>query len=399
VCNFYIHNLQFQARGTPHVHSLLAVEHDGITAEDVTSENPYIQWLVRELVRKTITCNLQYSDDTSVSADERDYFWRPEYLVTGRTEEDYGNDVRRLMFSPTMDFRLDSNNNFVCPITKQQYFQFQCANQMHKCMHTCWKHNYFDEKSCRFHYPVNEDISSESEAMLYTVCDKKKRLHTKVNPPRNNGWLNPLPTHPLLVFANHGNMDIQYISNVNGAVEYTCGYISKNEEPDEQMLINLFAKKLAQAIARSETGDIRQREKLRAAGMAFVSSQQVGTVQCVYTLLKLPFVQLSRTVITVSPVPTAQLTKNIITDMEELQQMDPTDSAVSTSVQSHAGRRFAYHLLCQQQYAQFGSCEVSLHTILSTFAISKPQRIKRDGSPAATVEAKFLSTDKDGKYV
>ena len=330
-------------------------------------------------------------------AEERDYYWRPSHLIKGCTEEDYVMDIRRLLFVPTMDFRLNANNEFVSPITQHQYYQFQCANQMHKCMHTCWKHNYYGEKSCRFHYPVAEDISSGTEAMIYTVSDKKKRLHTKVNPPRNNGWLNPLPTHPLMVFANQGNMDIQYISNVSEAVEYTCGYISKEDQPDEQLLINMFAKKLAQAIARSETGDATQREQLRAAGMAFASSQQVGAVQCVYTLLKLPFVQLSRTVQTISPVPTADLTKNIITDMEQLEQMDPTDSTVSTTVQCHVGRRLAYHVLSQQQYKDYGSCDVSYHTVLSTYALSKPIRTKRDGTPAATIVAKLLSTDKDGK--
>lgn len=371
--------------------------HDGITAEDLTSEDEQRKLLVRNLVRKTITCNLQYPVDMPDSADERDYLYRPAHLMKGTTEEDYTSDVRRLLFVPTMDFRLNSNNEFMCPVTQHQYFQFQCANQMHKCMHTCWKHNYYGEKSCRFHYPVPEDISSKDESKIYTVRDKKKRLHTKVNPPRNNGWLNPLPTHPLLVFANQGNMDIQYISNVSGAVEYTCGYISKEDKPDEQTLINMFAKKLAQAIERSETGDPTQRDQLRAAGMALASSQQVGAVQCVYTLLKLPFVQLSRTVQTISPTPTSDLTKHIITDMEQLQQMDPSDSAVSTTAQCHVGRRLAYCLLCQQQYQKYGSCNVSLHTIQSSYALSTPQRTKRNGMLAATVEAKFLQVDNDGK--
>lgn len=389
--------MQFQARGTPHVHALVAVAHDGITAEDLTSEDPQRRLLVRNLVQKTVTCNLQYPADLPECADERDYHWRPMHLIKGIVEDDYTTDIRRLLFSPTMDFRLDENNNFVSELTQHQYFQFQCANQMHKCMHTCWKHNYYGEKSCRFHYPVHEDISCETESMIYTVCDKRKRQHTKVNPPRNNGWLNPLPTHPLMVFANQGNMDVQYISNVSGAVEYTCGYISKEDKPDEQILINMFAKKLAQAIARSETKDATQREQLRAAGMAFASSQQVGAVQCVYTLLKLPFVQLSRTVQTISPSPTVDLTKNIITDMEQLEQMDPGDSAVSTTAQCHVGRRLAYHLLCQQQYRKYGSCEVSLHTVLSTYALSTPRRIKRDGTPAVTIEAKLLHVDENGK--
>lgn len=302
------------------------------------------------------------------------------------------------MFRPNMDFRLDENNEFVSPETRYQYYRYQITNQIHRCTGSCEKYEYKRTGECRFHYPIPEEHSCSTDSTTYQLYDKKKRMQTRINPPRNNGWLNPLPVHPLLVFANQGNMDIQYISNVHGAVEYTCGYISKNEEPDERTLINVFAKKLAQAILRSETGNATTRQQLRSAGAAFAASQQVGTVQCVYTLLKLPFVKLSRPVYTISPAPTAKLTKNIVTDIQQLQEMNPNDSTVSTSVKSHAGRRLAYYSLCQQQYNKFGICSISLYTMLSNYALSKPQRISRNGTPIATIEPKLLETNALGTY-
>lgn len=375
---------------------MVAVKHDGIVAEDITSEEPTRKMLVRELVRNTATCILQHPEGSNEDADERDYFWRPVHLPPSTAIEDYENDVRRLVFRPTMDFRLDEDNEFISSETKHEYYRYQITNQMHRCTPSCEKYEYSRSGECRFHYPVSEEWASNTDSTIYTLYDKKKRTQTKIYPPRSNGWLNPLPVRPLLVFANQGNMDIQYISNVHGAVEYTCGYISKNEEPDERTLINVFSKKLAQAILRSDTGDATTREKLRSAGAAFAASQQVGTVQCVYTLLKLPLVKLSRPVCTISPAPTAKLTKSIVTDIQQLQQMNPNDSTVSTSARSHAGRRLAYHLLCQQQYNKFGACRVSLSTIQSNYAISKPQRKKRDGTRAETVEPKLLETNTIG---
>lgn len=378
------------------MHALVAVQNDGITAADLTSNIAERKEAVLDLVSDIITCSLQYPEGSEEGV-EMDYFWRP---VDPRCAiEDYTNDVRRLLYSPNMDFRLDENNEFVDPETRMQYYRYQCTNQMHRCMDTCWKYNYSSnsERKCRFHYPVLEERSDYDKSTIYTLYDNRKRKQVKIGPPRNNGWLNPLPTHPLVVFANQGNMDIQYISNANGAVEYTCGYISKNDEPDQKTLINVFAKKLAQVILRSENADATQRQQLNAAGTAIAASQHVGTVQCTYTMLGLAYVTLSRPVYTISSVPTSKLTKNIITDMQQLQQMNPEDSTVSTSAKSHAGRRYAYYLLCQDQYEKYGTCNVSLAMIVSTYAISKPKRLRKNGKVVVVVQPKLLMANTYGK--
>lgn len=378
---------------------MVAVQHDDVTPEDLTSGVKESTDAVCELVKSTVTSCLQYPDDME-DEDEKDYFWRP--IPSQAAEEDYENDVRRLLFPPEMDFRLDENNEFISTVTKLHYYRYQCTNQMHRCMDTCWKYNYYaDEESrkCRFHYPVPQERSDPNECCIYSLYDSKKRKQTKINAPRNNGWVNPLPTHPLMVFANQANMDLQYISNASGAVEYTCGYISKEDQPDQKVLINIFTKKLAQAVLRSDNEDATHRQQLDAAGTAIAGSQHLGTVQCAYTMLKLPYVLLSRPVYTISPSPTQKLTKNIVTDMKQLAEMNPKDSTVSTSAKSHAGRRYAYHLLCQQQYEKYGVCNISLSCIVATYAISKPKRIRKDGTAVALIEPKLLTTDEYGRFI
>jgi len=386
-------------RGTPHVHSLVAVRKDGIVAGDLTSSHEEDRKAVGDLVSNVVTCCLQHC---AVDDLERlDYLWRP-MKPAAESAEDYEHDVRRLVFSSTTDFRLDANNEFIDPTTKWLYYQYQCANQMHICMDTCWKYSYSTdgETTCRFHYPVPTNRANDTCCRIYTLYDNRKRKQTKINAPRNNGWVNPLPLHPLPVFANQGNMDIQYISNTNGAVEYTCGYISKNEQPDQQAMINVFTKKIAQAVLHNDDGEnATRRQRLNAAGAAMASSQHVGAVQCAYTMLGLPFVLMSRPVHTISPVPTSQLTKSIVTNMKQLEQLNPKDSAVSTSSNSHAGRRLGYHLLCQNQYEKFGACHVSLHTVISTYAVSKPKRVRKNGTPAVTIEPKHLTLNETGKIM
>lgn len=402
--------MQFQQRGSPHTHVLLATYNDGIDAADLTSTAEERRNLVQELVKNTVTCCLKYPKNDDGSVQEKDYLFRPMVVTADPADpasamEDYEHDVRRLLFPLEQDFRLDENNEFVSSATREQYYQFQLANQMHTCMDTCWKYSYTTDgdRKCRFHYPVPPDRANASACTIFTLYDNKNRKQTKINAPRNNGWVNPLPVRPLLVFANQGNMDLQYISNASGAVEYTCGYISKDEQPDHQTLINIFAKKLAVAIENSEVGDATQRQQLRAAGTAIAASQQVGAVQCVYVMLKLPFVQLSRQVATISSVPTKRLSKNIITDMKQLQLMNPGDSTVSTSAKSHIGRRLSYSLLCQQQYKAFGECRISLFAVVSTYALSKPKRTRcRNGKKIASatiIHPKLLTVDANGKFL
>lgn len=364
----------------------------------MTSSDEDRRDLVRKLVSDTVTSCLKYPLSEKEVMEE-DYLYRP----VDDGVEDYVNDVRRLLFRPDQDFRLDVNNEFISNSTRERYYQYQLANQMHTCMETCWKYSYSSDgdKKCRFHYPVPPERCSPTLCKIFSLCDGKKRKQTKINAPRNNGWVNPLPVHPLLVFANQGNMDLQYVSNAGGAVEYTCGYISKDDEPDQKMLINIFAKKLAYAIEHSDIGDPTLRQQLTAAGTAIAASQQVGAVQCCYMMLKQDFVKLSRPVYTISSLPTARLTKNIVTDMRQLQHMNPGDSTISTSAKSHAGRCLAYYLLCQQQYKQYQCCHISLNTAIATYTVSKPKKKKtaKGKGAAKAITPALLTVDSNGKSI
>jgi len=79
-------------RGTPHVHSLVAVRKDGIVAGDLTSSHEEDRKAVGDLVSNVVTCCLQHC---AVDDLERlDYLWRP-MKPAAESAEDYEHDVRR----------------------------------------------------------------------------------------------------------------------------------------------------------------------------------------------------------------------------------------------------------------------------------------------------------------
>jgi len=376
--------LQFQARGSPHVHALIAVLIDGISRGDITSEDVDRIAALKKLVDELLTCCFDDPDDENV----KDYGWHPETSDSPKVNipEIYAEDVRREMFSSAMDFRLDENHKMVSEVTRRKFYQFQLRNQVHFCTHTCWKHKHSGQrgKVCRFHYPVPQESVSALTSTIAHSLDWRNRKQVKILPPRNNAWLNALPKHPLLVFAAQGNIDVQYVSNAIGALEYTTSYIGKPEEPDRKESLSLFVKKLSYVLARKE-GNISNRDQFRAAGQSIVASQRVGAVQCCYVLLKLPLVIKSRTVFTVNPLPQGQLNKVLVSDMGRLQSMDDEESAIVKGPNSQLGRRAAYAALCKHQYAEHGSCNISLFQMLSlyrleSFVLSKHSQVPKPGN-------------------
>jgi hypothetical protein len=373
---------------------LIAILLDLITADDLSSAHKERVDAVKKLVKMTLTSCLQYNKDTATDL-ETEYMHNAETSDTpgSKIPEDYENDIRRAMFKPTVDFSVNNETGEILDAsTKRGYYAYQLANQMHTCCKTCWKYGLGrTKKDCRFHYPVLKDTVSADDCTIVRSVDKKSRKHVKILPPRNNGWVNPLPTHPLVVYANQGNMDVQYISNVHGAVEYTCSYISKAEAPDEKLMVNLFVRKLAILLSDStDSHSVSKRDELRAAGLAVVKSQHVGAVQCCYTMLGLKYVTLSRRVLTISSLPTAELSRNVITDLKELEYLRPGETALSEEPTSHFGRRLAYYRLCVQQWNDYKECNVSLFTVVSTYAITKPKtkRLQQQKPSSSTSHAR-----------
>jgi len=112
---------------------------------------------------------------------------------------------------------------------------------------------------------------------------------------------------------------------------------------------------------------------LRAAANAICSAQHVGTVQAAYTLLKLPFVQSSRRVITINCERRSNMTKSIIFKKCELDSLDSETSAELKGLQSSLGRRHAYFTLVTQQRNLLGNddrtCHVSLFALFTSYSL------------------------------
>ena len=174
------------------MHALIAVLIDHITSDDILSKTLERIEALKKLIDELLTCCYNDPDD----AEEKSYDWQPDSSDNPKSNipENYPDDVRRELFSPATDFRLDENNHIISEDTRRQYYRFQKANQVHFCTHTCWKYKHISQrgKVCRFHYPVPQEKISAITSTIVSSSDWKGRKQVKILPPRNNAWLNPL---------------------------------------------------------------------------------------------------------------------------------------------------------------------------------------------------------------
>jgi hypothetical protein len=89
----------------------------------------------------------------------------------------------------------------------------------------------------------------------------------------------------------------------------------------------------------------------------------------------LPLIKSSRTTLSVNTLRRKDFSmRTVITDVEELAAMDHDASALTNSPASQLGRRDAYHALCCQQIAEYGSMAVTFFAFLSAYTTTKAPR-------------------------
>ena len=88
--------------------------------------------------------------------------------------------------------------------------------------------------------------------------------------------------------------------NSHGAAEYSAGYASKAEAPDQNKLQAIFVKAISNL--HEDGSMITDRQRLNIAAKSVVGSTQIGSVQAIYFILNQKFVISSRQVIDINPI-------------------------------------------------------------------------------------------------
>ncbi|GMF66045.1 unnamed protein product [Phytophthora lilii] len=255
----YFWRVEFQHRGSPHIHALLWVK-----------DAPDVLKLSESDTGRTILANYV---DSIISVGAKDVMeLKTCTCPTCLLENNESLDI--ISARPP---KADSVAR-QCDLSRLVY-----RLQQHVCVSgsSCRKQS----NICRFGYPKATREKTEIEVNASIEGIPSIRLHLKSDVPSINNY------SPALLSTWRANMDIQLVGNAYGAAEYTAAYVSK-AEPDTLR----FKKKIRAAVKRCDP-NLPTHANLKRIAHATLSIKEVSAQETIYILFsELPLYGKSRQV-------------------------------------------------------------------------------------------------------
>ena len=123
--------------------------------------------------------------------------------------------------------------------------------------------------------------------------------------------------NPHVMLAWQANMDLQYVMNPYACIMYVASYMMKTEKAMGELL-------------RSVANENRSEElktQLKKVGSAFLNHREVSAQEAVYRILSLPMTQLSRSVVFVDTNPSHEQV-GVLKSFKEIPELDDDDQNI-----------------------------------------------------------------------
>ena len=277
--NYYVIRVEFQVRGSPHIHSFIWIK----DAPKLTCEtkNEYILWL-----------------DSIVRADLPNYQNEPELYQLVKTYQihrhfktchKYKNEKCRFRFGKYFTDETIVAEPLPENISEQE--KLEIMQKRNKVLETVKKYidtelnpckkNFFDHTKEDFEpcNSIREILNSlnisenEYKTALSISDDKDFQIHIK-RPP-NSCFVNNYFRDGLLAWE--ANLDIQPVFNHYKAIAYLCAYLSKNE--DETTVA------MKQAVEDAFEKKLDNYDQMKAIAHAYTSKRECSVQECVYQIM------------------------------------------------------------------------------------------------------------------
>ncbi|XP_026112280.1 LOW QUALITY PROTEIN: uncharacterized protein LOC113091073, partial [Carassius auratus] len=270
----YFYRVEFQQRGSPHVHCLFWVEN----APKLNDHDADNDALVADFIDTYITCETPPENDTvlyeTVNSVQKH---STRHSKTCRKK----NTVCRFNFP-----RPPSSRTFITRETNADELKGKgedtTASAIIKKVKTALNSDVnFDSVDAFFSsIGINQTMFEKA----YNECSKKKSIVLKRNP--KDVWVNQYNRD--LMRAWQGNMDIQYVTDAFSVVVYILSYITKAEQ--EMGLL------LQRAQNEAMNGNLEVKESLKQLGSIYLHNREISAQEAVYRLTGMHLKECSRKV-------------------------------------------------------------------------------------------------------
>ncbi|XP_071943845.1 uncharacterized protein [Antedon mediterranea] len=278
----YFYRIEFQMRGSPHVHMLVWVENAPIFGTDKDNE-------VINFVDKYISC--------AVPCETVDRELNEIVKSVQIHSKRHSKSCKKKGTNCRFNFpRQPSGNTFVMrPTIVDKDNDDNDDNKQATELLTSVKDAVTNEETYKNAIELFQSLGITQSAFekANNCVATEEKIVIKRNP--QDVWVNQY--NPSLLRAWNANMDIQYITNVYACIIYVIGYMSKSER-EMGLLLN-------HAASEVKEGNEDARQSLRKLGNVYMNNREVSAQESIYRVCSLRLKECSRKVefIPVGPNP------------------------------------------------------------------------------------------------
>lgn len=273
----YFQRVEFQQRGSPHMHCLFWIE--GAPKLDEDGETA-----VCEFIDKYVTCEIPLEDE--------DADLRKIVLDVQQHSKKHSQSCRKKGTECRFNFpRPPSETTFITkPFDNpnvndtddlQLQFEKQAAKQLLQGVWEKVQDPTSEFLSCEQLFDAL-GITQEIFEKAYNTITSKQTIILQRNP--NEIWTNQY--NPCLLKCWDANLDIQYVLDPFSFIVYIISYISKSEREMGMLL--------KQTSIEAEEGNLSARQTLKKIGSAYLHHREVSAQEAVYRVCNLRMKECSR---------------------------------------------------------------------------------------------------------
>lgn len=277
-------------------------------------------------------------------------------------EGSYAADMSRLMDRPYNSLDLFDplmiGGKYVCvplwhPLMQRRVALLGERVQMHKCTFTCWKKTKKaktkrkmakkmskkermdrDVQACRFRFPREARNSTYLEFDNSNVHRPKLTVQPKQDLPFFN------TCNPFISSVWSANMDNRLIGNSYATIKYTCSYIVKNDDPDQDSMGESVVRRLRELRDKGKSGVY---DRLMATAMGDIGYQEFCLEQAFWILMGWKPDYASHEIVVVDVSRADQPAKQVsVKSADTMANADDDESIVCDGISSKRGRILSY---------------------------------------------------------
>ena len=270
----YFYRVEFQQRGSPHIHCLLWTKDSPKIDDDMQSVIEFIDKYI-SCAKPTVESNEEMSELVANQMHRHSHTCRK-----GRKFQCRFGFPKPPMPSTVILEELPADMDVNAKLAHGK--AYKVIQKELKAMGTGEAID-FDEFLARLKLTLDEYILAiRSSLKSTTIFLKRTPSEIRVN-----------AYNPALIKAWHANMDIQFVTNVYACAVYIASYVTKSQRGMSELL-----RKAADEAVLNDGNSIRQ--QLRAVGNKFLNAVEISAQEACYILLQLCMRKSSRQVVFVN---------------------------------------------------------------------------------------------------